>query len=71
MNNVDGICVCCGHDTPYTGNLPIICPSCQKIRADLSRAGVPQLGLVTSNNMSPRLFLPDSMLMPRPCRLTG
>jgi len=63
MNNVDGSCACCGEGTQYTGRLPILCPACVEARKQISGGGAAQL---LSGNLNPRLFLPDSELMPKP-----
>ena len=63
MNNVDGQCACCGDSTPYTGRLPIICPTCVEARKEIAGGGAQ---LLSGNNLNPRLFLPDAALMPQP-----
>jgi len=64
MNSVDGSCACCGEAVPYTGRIPILCPECREMRRQITNgSGAAQL---LSGNLNPRLFLPDSELMPRP-----
>jgi len=65
MNNVDGACACCGNSTPYTGRLPIICPTCREARKQMVTGGN-MAHLVSGGNFNIRLLLPDSELMPKP-----
>ena len=64
MNNIDGTCTCCGEPVQYDGTLPIICVSCREARKQIQTGRMAQL--LPSGNLNPRLFLPDSRLMPQP-----
>lgn len=64
MNIVDGQCACCDGATPYTGQIPIICPVCCEARKHTIAGGSSAL---LTGNLNPRLFLPDSELIPQPC----
>jgi len=64
MNIVDGVCACCGESTPYTGRIPIICPHCREMRRQIANGS--GANLLMRNDLNPRLFLPDSELMPKP-----
>jgi hypothetical protein len=64
VNNVDGACACCDRSTPYTGRLPIICPTCADARKRIFEGTM--ASLIGTSEVNSRLFLPDSELMPRP-----
>lgn len=64
MNEINGSCSVCGTPTQYTGKIPILCESCKGQRQQIASGDVAALQF--RNYLNPRLFLPDSELMPKP-----
>jgi len=69
MASKEGACACCGEGTRYDGRIPILCPTCREARTLIAVDGAAQL--LSGSNLNPRLFLPDSMLIPKPMTMSG
>jgi len=64
MASKEGECACCGEGTQYDGRIPILCSSCREARKLIAGGNV--LGFLPTSNLNPRLFLPNSELIPKP-----